>query len=387
MSRLSFYCGVAAVCAFTAVSCSQSAQTPVSPTGAAATDGALNPDGSSLKITRPSGLSPDGNVTLDTLRPTLSFTNSTGVFSNARVGLTYDVQIVTEADALVYSRTIDEFASAPSTAHTLEADLVYATTYFFRVRGHLGADVGPWSNYARFRTPPPPCAVITLSPPTLPNGTVGVAYSQTIVGNGGTTPYTFAVTAGSLPAGLTLAPTGVLSGTPTAAGSSPVTIRGTDANGCSGSVVYTIVTTATPLPPSQGGLPFPIPASCGAFGAGNRIQCVADVAALSTEWTQGCARGVGTRCHRFARQVVFALHASDPNWKMIQAAPGGNACNCSDCGPSDGTMFREDTTVYGGNSVFDMIVGAGGATPSLNWSLVPGPRAGDIPADAPLCVP
>ncbi len=85
--------------------------------------------------------------------------------------------------------------------------------------------------------------------------------------------------------------------------------------------------------------------------------------------------------------MVFALNASDPNWKMITAAPGGNACNCNFCGPSDGTMFREDTTVYGGNTVFDMIVGAGGPTPSLNFSLVPGPRAGDIPADAPICVP
>ncbi len=260
MSRLSFYCGVAAVCAFMAVSCSQSAQTPVSPTGAAPADGALNLDGSSLKISAPTGLTPDGNPTVSSLRPTLSFTNAVGVFTNARVGLTYDIQVVTESDAQAYSRTIDEFASAATTSHTLEADLAPSTTYFFRVRGHLGADVGPWSNYARFRTPDPPCPVITLSPGGLPNGTVGVAASVTIVGNGGRAPYTFAITGGSLPAGLTLSPTGVLSGTPTAAGTSPVTIRATDANGCSGSVTYTIVIAATPPPPPTGGLPFPIPA-------------------------------------------------------------------------------------------------------------------------------
>ncbi len=33
-------------------------------------------------------------------------------------------------------------------------------------------------------------------------------------------------------------------------------------------------------------------------------------------------------------------------------------------------MFREDTTVYAGRNVYDMIVGAGGPTPSLNWSFV-----------------
>jgi hypothetical protein len=79
---------------------------------------------------------------------------------------------------------------------------------------------------------PAGCPVITLSPATLPAGTVGVAYSQTLTASGGTAPYVFTVTAGTLPAGLTLTPGGVLSGTPTAQGTSPVTIRGTDANGC-----------------------------------------------------------------------------------------------------------------------------------------------------------
>ena len=83
--------------------------------------------------------------------------------------------------------------------------------------------------------------------------------------------------------------------------------------------------------------------------------------------------------------MVYALAQSDPNYKMIQAAPGGNACNCSACGPSDGTMFREDTTVYNGNQVFDMIGGAGGPTPSLGWSWCRSAASGDIPTNAPLC--
>lgn len=97
--------------------------------------------------------------------------------------------------------------------------------------------------------PPAVCPVITLSPPTLPPGTVGVAYSQTITASGGTAPYSFGVTSGTLPAGLTLTPAGVLSGTPTAAGTATVTIRGTDANGCFASIVYTIVIAAPPPPP------------------------------------------------------------------------------------------------------------------------------------------
>jgi hypothetical protein len=98
--------------------------------------------------------------------------------------------------------------------------------------------------------PPPVCPVITLSPAVLPSGTVAVAYSQTITASGGTAPYSFAVTAGTLPAGLTLTPTGVLAGTPTTAGSFTFTVRGTDANGCFGSIAYTIVIAAAPVPPA-----------------------------------------------------------------------------------------------------------------------------------------
>ena len=75
---------------------------------------------------------------------------------------------------------------------------------------------------------------ITIAPGTLPGGTVGAAYSQTITGSGGTAPYSFQVTAGSLPNGLTLATGGALSGTPTAAGSFNFTVTATDSSGAPG---------------------------------------------------------------------------------------------------------------------------------------------------------
>ena len=75
-----------------------------------------------------------------------------------------------------------------------------------------------------------------------------MAYSQQITASGGTAPYTFALVAGApsgvrypLPAGLTLTAGGLLSGTPTTAGSSALTIRATDANGCFAEITYTIV--------------------------------------------------------------------------------------------------------------------------------------------------
>ncbi|CUB00471.1 Putative Ig domain, partial [Pannonibacter indicus] len=60
---------------------------------------------------------------------------------------------------------------------------------------------------------------ITLSPAagSLTAGQAGTAYSQSVSASGGTGPYTYAVTSGALPAGLTLnTNTGDISGTPTA---------------------------------------------------------------------------------------------------------------------------------------------------------------------------
>ncbi|SDF83185.1 beta strand repeat-containing protein [Terriglobus roseus] len=62
----------------------------------------------------------------------------------------------------------------------------------------------------------------------LPNATLGVAYTQTLQATGGLPPYTYTVTSGSLPAGLSLSSAGVVSGTPTAVGASSFTITATD---------------------------------------------------------------------------------------------------------------------------------------------------------------
>jgi outer membrane autotransporter protein len=86
---------------------------------------------------------------------------------------------------------------------------------------------------------------IIISPATLPGATAGVAYSQTTTASGGTAPYTFIVSAGALPAGLTLNNnTGVLGGTPTATGTFNFTVRATDANTFTGTRAYTLTVAA-----------------------------------------------------------------------------------------------------------------------------------------------
>jgi len=59
---------------------------------------------------------------------------------------------------------------------------------------------------------------LNIITPTLPAGKVATAYKASIGITGGRAPYTFTVNRGTVPPGLSLSSTGVLSGTPTTAG-------------------------------------------------------------------------------------------------------------------------------------------------------------------------
>ena len=80
-------------------------------------------------------------------------------------------------------------------------------------------------------TPAPSLSPISISTTTLSDATQNTAYSATVVATGGQTPYTWSISQGTLPAGLTLnASTGVISGTPTAVGTSSFTIKAEDSS-------------------------------------------------------------------------------------------------------------------------------------------------------------
>ncbi len=75
----------------------------------------------------------------------------------------------------------------------------------------------------------------------LPQGQQNESYSAEFTATGGTQPYSWSVTSGSLPAGLALNTDGDLSGTPTAVGSSTFTVKVEDAANHSASASFSVV--------------------------------------------------------------------------------------------------------------------------------------------------
>jgi Putative Ig domain len=71
---------------------------------------------------------------------------------------------------------------------------------------------------------------VKIRPETLRLATATVPYAQSLGATGGTAPYSFTIQSGSLPEGITLSPSGELTGTPGAAGTSTFTVLATDSS-------------------------------------------------------------------------------------------------------------------------------------------------------------
>jgi Putative Ig domain len=113
----------------------------------------------------------------------------------------------------------------------------------------------------------PTIVPLTITTATLPPGKVGQAYSAPLTATGGTTPYTWAITAGALPAGLSFnTANGQLSGTPTASTTgTTLTFKVTDAANPAQTTTANLTLsvapvgltiTTTSLPPAQAGVAY-----------------------------------------------------------------------------------------------------------------------------------
>jgi hypothetical protein len=81
---------------------------------------------------------------------------------------------------------------------------------------------------------------LTITTRELPRGSVGTTYSQNLGASGGQTPYTWSISSGNLPEGITLNPAGVIAGTPERAGTTSFGLKLTDAVGASATATLSI---------------------------------------------------------------------------------------------------------------------------------------------------
>ncbi|MDX2268228.1 MAG: putative Ig domain-containing protein [Bryobacter sp.] len=88
---------------------------------------------------------------------------------------------------------------------------------------------------------------LTITTTTLPTGQATVFYNQQLTATGGSVPYTWLTVNGQLPPGLTLGPSGVISGVPTTSGIYSFTVRATDAVGSFTQSTLTITVSASGL--------------------------------------------------------------------------------------------------------------------------------------------
>jgi len=91
-----------------------------------------------------------------------------------------------------------------------------------------------------------PLAITTTS---LPVGTAGTAYGQTLAASGGTAPYAWSAISGTVPPGLTLSSAGAVSGTPTTAGSYSFMAQVQDSASATSSLIYSVSIGAATTPP------------------------------------------------------------------------------------------------------------------------------------------
>jgi len=136
---------------------------------------------------------------------------------------------------------------------------------------------------------PTPLSIVTTA---LPNGQASVRYSASPTATGGTPPYSWSVSSGSLPPGLTLnTTTALISGTPSQAGSYPFTIQVKDS-------------TATPQTASQ-----PFTVTIGTATAGTPVTACGTLSNAGTTYTlQNDVSSSGTCMLIGADNVTFDLN-------------------------------------------------------------------------------
>jgi len=132
-----------------------------------------------------------------------------------------------------------------NTTSTPEGPYAYASTSAFPTSTYHSANY--WVDVA-FTKSTGSGTPLTVSTTSLPGGTKSVSYSHAVAASGGTSPYSWSLSSGTLPAGITLSSSGAISGTPTVAGtfSFKVQVKDAASNSATANLAINVVTPAAP---------------------------------------------------------------------------------------------------------------------------------------------
>ena len=221
-------------------------------------------------------------------------------------------------------------------------------------------------------------AALSVTTTALSDGTVNLAYSQTLASTGGKAPITWAMVAGSLPLGLTLnSGTGVISGVPTTGGTSNFTVRATDANGATSSQALTItifsglsVTTAS-LPQATEATVYS--QTLVAAGGKTPYTWAVTVGTLPAGLTLNASTGVISGTPMTAGVSNFTVQVTDDN-----SATATKALSITvNAYPAVTTVLLSDGTV---NLAYSQTLTSTGGTSPIAWSIT----LGTLPAGIAL---
>ncbi len=185
--------------------------------------------------------------------------------------------------------------------------------------------------------------LITVSPVSpLPVGIQSLGYSGTFTSANGVGPYGYAVTAGSLPSGMSLSSAGALSGSASTTGTASFTVTSTDAHAFAGSTSYSL--TIVPL------------LSASRIGHSGTVSCGISLGACSVSTTASVTTAAAP-----TTELVVAYFTSSALLSSVSATISGPFTNVTAVGSNAFT-----SSALGTSELFEWIAKGNGTTSSAS---------------------
>jgi parallel beta-helix repeat protein len=233
---------------------------------------------------------------------------------------------------------------------------------------------------------PPPKPAVRITTSSLPGGTVSQAYNVTVVASGGTTPYAWTLSAGSLPAGLNLgASSGAIVGTPSQSGTFSFSLDVKDSAGQAATASLSIQVASAPPPPStlrvatsslpNGTVSQTYSAAVTATGGTTPYTWTLSVGALATGLTLAGSTGAIVGTPSQSGTFSFTVQVKD---SAGQFATASFSIQVSSAPPPPATLRITTSSLSSGTAsqAYSATVAATGGTTPYVWAL----SAGSLPA-------